>query len=65
MGVAGRLRQAIEGRNDRRQSVQFLDSRNDGDGGGGGGGSFVPAGAVAVERGADFPSQPADDDIPF
>jgi single-strand DNA-binding protein len=44
------------------QSVQFLDSRGDGDGGGGG--SFVPAGA-AQPSAADFPSQPADDDIPF
>jgi single-strand DNA-binding protein len=44
-------------------NVQFLGSRGDGDGGGGGG-SFVPAGA-AQPSAADFPSQPADDDIPF
>ena len=44
--------------------VQFLGSRGDGDGGGGGGGSFVPAGA-AQQGGADFPSSPTDDDIPF
>ena len=46
-------------------NVQFLGSRGDGDGGGGGGGgSFVPAGA-AQQGGADFPSSPTDDDIPF
>ena len=46
-------------------NVQFLGSRGDGDGGGGGGGgSFVPAGA-AQPGGADFPSSPTDDDIPF
>ena len=44
------------------QSVQFLDSRGDGEGGGGG--SFVPAGA-AQSGSADFPSSPTDDDIPF
>jgi single-strand DNA-binding protein len=44
------------------QSVQFLDSRTDGEGGGGG--SFVPAGA-AQSSSADFPSSPTDDDIPF
>lgn len=43
------------------QSVQFLDSRQDGEGGGGG--SFVPAGAVADSPGADFGG--SDDDIPF
>ena len=43
-------------------NVQFLGSRGDGDGGGGG--SFVPAGA-APQGGADFPSSPTDDDIPF
>jgi len=43
-------------------SVQFLGSRGDGDGAGGG--SFVPAGAAAPS-GADFPSSPTDDDIPF
>jgi single-strand DNA-binding protein len=42
-------------------NVQFLGSRGDGDGGGGG--SFVPAGAA--QGGADFPSSPTDDDIPF
>ena len=42
-------------------NVQFLGSRGDGDGGGG---SFVPAGA-AQQGGADFPSSPTDDDIPF
>jgi len=44
-------------------NVQFLGSRSDGDGGGGGG-QFVPAGA-SQSNAADFPSQPADDDIPF
>jgi single-strand DNA-binding protein len=42
------------------QTVQFLDSRQDGEGGG----QYVPAGAAAP-AGADFPSSPADDDIPF
>ena len=46
------------------QSVQFLDSRNDGEGGGGGGGSFVPPGSSPA-GGADFPAAPTDDDIPF
>ena len=46
------------------QSVQFLDSRGDGEGGGGGG-SFVPPNAGQPSGGADFPSQPTDDDIPF
>ena len=46
------------------QSVQFLDSRGDGEGGGGGGGSFVPQGA-SQQGGADFPVSPTDDDIPF
>ena len=44
-------------------NVQFLGGRNDGDGGGGGS-QFVPAGA-SQSNAADFPSQPADDDIPF
>jgi len=44
-------------------NVQFLGGRGDGDGGGGGG-QFVPAGA-SQSNAADFPSQPADDDIPF
>jgi single-strand DNA-binding protein len=39
------------------QSVQFLDSRQDGEA------AYVPAGAAAT--GDDFPSSPADDDIPF
>jgi single-strand DNA-binding protein len=42
------------------QSVQFLDSRGDGDGGGGN--QFVPAGASA---GSDADFQGSDDDIPF
>jgi single-strand DNA-binding protein len=41
------------------QSVQFLDSRADGEGGG----QFVPAGATSGARDADFGG--ADDDIPF
>jgi len=45
------------------QSVQFLDSRGDGEGGGGG--SFVPPNAGQPSGGSDFPSQPTDDDIPF
>ncbi|MSO96319.1 MAG: single-stranded DNA-binding protein [Thermoleophilia bacterium] len=46
------------------QSVQFLDSRGDGDGGGsGGGGTFIPA-TAAPQSGDDFPSSPPDD-IPF
>ncbi len=45
------------------QSVQFLDSRGDGEGGGGGGGNqFVPAGASG---GSDADFQGSDDDIPF
>jgi single-strand DNA-binding protein len=42
------------------QSVQFLDSRQEGEGG-----QYVPAGAAAATGGADFPPSPADDDIPF
>ncbi len=42
------------------QSVQFLDSRMEGEGGG----QYVPAGATAA-TGDDFPPSPADDDIPF
>jgi len=42
------------------QSVQFLDSRQDSEGSEG---AYVPAGAAASA--ADFPSSPADDDIPF
>ena len=48
------------------QSVQFLDSRSDGEGGGGG--SYLPpqsGGQSAGGSDADFPSTPADDDIPF
>ena len=45
------------------QSVQFLDSRGDGEtAGGGGGNQFVPAGASA---GSDADFQGSDDDIPF
>jgi single-strand DNA-binding protein len=44
------------------QTVQFLDSRGDGEGGGGGGG-YIPADAPAAT--GDFPSSPTDDDIPF
>jgi single-strand DNA-binding protein len=42
------------------QNVQFLDSRGDGEAGG----QYVPAGAAAAAS-DDFPSSPADDDIPF
>jgi single-strand DNA-binding protein len=42
------------------QSVQFLDSRTDGEQTER---QFVPAGAA--EQGGDFPPSPADDDIPF
>src|SRR6202795_15147 len=49
------------------QSVQFLDSRGDGEGGGG---SYLPpaeSGGTGSTggTGADFPSSPVDDDIPF
>ena len=44
-------------------NVQFLGSRGDGDGAGSG--SFVPPNAGQPIGGADFPSQPTDDDIPF
>lgn len=52
------------------QSVQFLDSRNDGEGSGsaGSGSSYLPpqSGGQAAGSDADFPSTPtADDDIPF
>ena len=53
------------------QSVQFLDSRGDGEGGGSGGGSYLPpqsggeGGGQSGGSTADFPSTPADDDIPF
>ncbi len=49
------------------QSVQFLDSRADGEGGGSGG-SYLPpqSGGQTGGSDADFPSTPAtDDDIPF
>ena len=42
------------------QNVQFLDSRGEGEAGG----QYVPAGAAAAAS-DDFPSSPADDDIPF
>jgi single-strand DNA-binding protein len=42
------------------QSVQFLDSRGDGESGG----SYIPADATATPAG-DFPASPTDDDIPF
>ncbi len=45
------------------QTVQFLDSRVDGEGGGGGGGGYIPADAPAAQ--SDFPTSPTDDDIPF
>jgi single-strand DNA-binding protein len=44
------------------QSVQFLDSRNDGGDAAGGGNQFVPAGA---SQGSDADFSGADDDIPF
>ena len=47
------------------QTVQFLDSRADGEGSGGGaGGGYIPADATATPAG-DFPASPTDDDIPF
>ena len=76
VGVQGRLewrewdaqdgskRQAVEVVAD---SVQFLDSKGDGEGGGGGG-SYLPAaesGGGGSGGAADFPSSPTDDDIPF
>jgi single-strand DNA-binding protein len=45
------------------QSVQFLDSRSDGEGGGGG--SYLPPAESGAGTAADFPSSPTDDDIPF
>ena len=75
VGVQGRLewreweaqdgskRQAVEVVAD---SVQFLDSRGDGEGGGGGGGgSYLPPADSGGSPAADFPSSPTDDDIPF
>ena len=73
VGVQGRLewrewdaqdgskRQAVEVVAD---AVQFLDSRGDGEGGAPGGGSYLPP-AESGATAADFPSSPADDDIPF
>jgi len=56
----GSKRQAVEVVAD---AVQFLDSRGDGEGGGG---SYLPpAEAGSSGTAADFPSSPADDDIPF
>jgi len=43
------------------QTVQFLDSRGEGEGSGGG---YIPADATATPAG-DFPASPTDDDIPF
>jgi len=43
------------------QNVQFLDSRQDAEKGA----QYVPAGATTGGGGADFPTSPADDDIPF
>ena len=45
------------------QTVQFLDSRQDGEGGGSGGG-YIPPDAQPAS-GSDFPTSPTDDDIPF
>ena len=45
------------------QTVQFLDSRGDGEGGGGSGGGYIPSDVPAPA--GDFPSSPTDDDIPF
>lgn len=76
IGVDGRLDwqswEASDGSGKRSKvevianTVQFLDSKNDGDFGGGsagGGNQFVPQGAGSGQ--ADFPLQPVDDDIPF
>jgi single-strand DNA-binding protein len=54
----GNKRQAVEIVAD---NVQFLGGRQDGEGGGAP--AYVPAGAAS--SGDDFPSSPADDDIPF
>ena len=56
----GNKRQAVDVVAD---SVQFLGSRGEGDGGGGGAG-YIPASAPATP-GAEFPTSPTDDDIPF
>jgi len=42
------------------QSVQYLDSRGEGEGGG----QYIPADAPGTAT-ADFPTSPTDDDIPF
>jgi single-strand DNA-binding protein len=42
------------------QTIQFLDSRQDAEAA-----AYVPAGAGAAAGGEDFPTSPADDDIPF
>jgi single-strand DNA-binding protein len=56
----GAKRQAVDVVAD---NVQFLQGRSDGEGGGG---SYIPQGAGAVAQGgAEFPSSPSDDDIPF
>jgi single-strand DNA-binding protein len=47
------------------QSVQFLDSRGDGEAGSSGGSYLPPQAAGSGGSDADFPSTPADDDIPF
>jgi single-strand DNA-binding protein len=52
----GSKRQAVEV---VAESVQFLGGRQDAEGG-----AYVPAGATAG-GGDDFPTSPADDDIPF
>src|ERR1700741_1502304 len=39
-------------------SVQFLDSRGDGEGGGGGGGTYLPPAESGGGTAADFPSSP-------
>ena len=46
------------------QSVQFLDSRGEGDLGGGGN-QYIPQQAGGSGPGEDFAPSPADDDIPF
>jgi single-strand DNA-binding protein len=71
IGVDGRLDwqswEASDGSGKRSKveviahSVQFLDSRGDGESLGGN--QYVPAGATS--SGDDFPPQPVDDDIPF
>jgi single-strand DNA-binding protein len=56
----GAKRQAVDVVAD---NVQFLQGRSDGEGGGG---NYIPQGAAApAQGGAEFPSSPSDDDIPF